>query len=230
MSKYVKKLGSDKSYKRPKITYTEKLTNDEIAEKLQGYEKVDDITEVPLNTHMRYFKKESDGTQSFKTGGFLLDKQNADKYVRLGNGKNSWSVQVKTATFFKKMSHKDEISAIHKQYQKKLDEKDQIITKLKKYIQIKLKDTDINKIVGNQQRLNTIPAHHKSLSNVAAPKNISSKKHSYSNRSVHTKKKSSSGSKTSKSDHKYRHSNKSLKSKPSSKTSRSTSRSKSRKN
>ena len=43
MSKYVNKLGTDKSYKRPNATYQEKLSADEISEKLQGYEKVDDI-------------------------------------------------------------------------------------------------------------------------------------------------------------------------------------------
>ncbi len=102
MSKYIKKLGSDKTYKRPKITYQEQLTADEIASKLQGYEKVDDIAEVPLNTHIRYFTTDKDGSQNFKMGGFLVNKQNPDKYIRLSNGKLSWSVQVADAVFLKK--------------------------------------------------------------------------------------------------------------------------------
>lgn len=134
MSKYAKKLGTDKGYKRPKVTYQEQLSADEIAEKLQGYQRVDDISEVPLNTHVRYFTVQQDGTQVFRTGGFLHNKNNADVYVMLNNGKNIWSVQVKNAVFFRKMSHQEEIEAIHSLYKKKLEEKDNLIKKLKKYI------------------------------------------------------------------------------------------------
>lgn len=134
MSKYAKKLGDDKSYKRAKTTFQEQLTSEQIAEKLQGYVKVDDIAEVPLNTHLRYFKTEADGTQSFRLGGFLHNKKDADRFVMLSNGKSVWSVQVNTAVFFKKLSQKDEIESIHKLYKKKLAEKDAKIKKLVKYI------------------------------------------------------------------------------------------------
>ena len=134
MSKYAKKLGSDKNYKRPKTTYQEQLTADEIAEKLQGYERVDDISEVPLNTHIRYFTTLSDGSQAFRLGGFLHNKNNADTYIILNNNKNMWSVQVKGTIFYKKLSHKEEIEALHEMYKKKIHEKDAIIQKLKKYI------------------------------------------------------------------------------------------------
>ena len=123
MSKYVKKLGSDKSYKRPKTTYQEKLSREQIEDKLQGYEKVDDISEVPLNTHIRYFIEQKDGSQLFRTGGFLQNKQNPEKYIMLSNGKNVWSVQVANTVFFKKMSQKDEISALHRHYKKKIGRK-----------------------------------------------------------------------------------------------------------
>lgn len=144
MSKYTKKLGSDKTYKRPKTTFQENLTANEIAEKLQGYEKVDNIEDVPLNTHIRYFTTKSDGTQVFRLGGFLFNKQNPEKYVMLNNGKNTWSVQVKGTVFFKKLSHKDELEAIHSLYKKKLAEKDLIIEKLKKYIKTKIGSYDPN--------------------------------------------------------------------------------------
>jgi len=134
MSKFVKKLGSDTSYKRPKITIQESLTAEEIAEKLEGYEKVDDISEVPLNTHIRYFVNDGDN-QLFRTGGFLYNKSNADKYVMLSNGKSIWSVQVENATFFRKLTHKEEIESIKAKYEKKLKEKNKTIKKLKKYIQ-----------------------------------------------------------------------------------------------
>lgn len=132
MSKKIEKLGSDKSYKRPKITYQEQLTGDEIQEKLSGYVKVDNIADVPLNTHIRYFIINDDGSQSFRLGGFLHRKDNADVYVRLSNGKNTWSVQVANAIFYKKISHKEEIESIHAMYKKKLKEKDEIIKKLKR--------------------------------------------------------------------------------------------------
>ena len=138
MSKFVKKLGSDRSYKRPKVTYQEQLTADEIAEKLQGYERVDDISEVPLNTHIRYFTTDKNGVQTFRTGGFLYNKKNAEKYIMLSNGKSVWSVQIKGAIFYKKMTHQDEITALHALYKKKLAEKELIIKKLKKYIKDKI--------------------------------------------------------------------------------------------
>lgn len=152
MSKHVKKLGSDRSYKRPKVTYQEQLTADEIAEKLQGYERVDDISEVPLNTHIRYFTTNKDGTQTFRTGGFLYNKNNAETYVMLSNGKNVWSVQVKGAVFFKKMTHHDEIAALHALYKKKLDEKELVIKKLKKYIRDKITTTKKSSRVNNSSK------------------------------------------------------------------------------
>ena len=132
MSKSVKKIGSDKSYIRPKVTPQEQLTAKEINEKLEGYEQVTDISEVPLNTHLRYFITQDDGTQMFRTGGFLHNKNNADKYIMLSNGKLVWSVQVKGAVFFRKLSHKEEIDALHSMYKKKLADKDALIKKLKK--------------------------------------------------------------------------------------------------
>jgi len=165
-TKYVKKLGTDSTYKKPKVTYQQNLSADEIAEKLMGYEKVDNIAEVPINTHMRYFAKQEDGTQVFRTGGILVNKQNADTYVRLSNGANSWSVQVKDAIFFKKLSHKDEIENIKAVYEKKLEEKEEIINKLKEYIRQKNKidDTDIKNII-----LNRSNSYHKSKANQINP-------------------------------------------------------------
>ena len=135
-SKYIKKIGDDKSYKRPKHTLQETLSSEEINNKLQGYERVQNISEVPLNTHIRYFSYEN-GNYVFRLGGFLKNKQNSDKYVVLTNGKIKWTVQVPNTIFYKKMSHSEEIEAIHEMYRKKLEEKDRIILKLKKFIKDK---------------------------------------------------------------------------------------------
>ncbi|MEM0354235.1 MAG: hypothetical protein QXW79_01500 [Thermoplasmata archaeon] len=134
MSRYIRKLGSDRNYKRPEVTYQEQLSAEEIAEKLQGYERVDNIEEVPLNTHIRYFITKKDGTQLFRMGGFLHNKRNADKYIMLTNGKDVWSVQVKDAVFFRKLSHQEEINALHAYYKKKLKKKDRVIKELKKIV------------------------------------------------------------------------------------------------
>lgn len=146
MPKYVSKLGSDKSYKRPKITYQEKLTANEIKEKLQGYQKVDNIADVPINTHIRYFIQKPDGSRLFRTGGLLYNKQNADKYVILSNGKHVWSVQVKNTVFFRKMSHKEEIDALHRFYKNKLKEKDKTIKNLEMQIRSIRKSASTNNV------------------------------------------------------------------------------------
>lgn len=152
MSKSIKKLGSDKTYKRPKTTYQENLSADEIADKLQGYEKVDNIADVALNTHLRYFLTQQDGSQTFRLGGFLHNKTNAEKYIMLTNGRQCWSVQVKNSVFFRKMSHNDEIEALHMLYKKKIDKKDIIIDKLKEYIENQNEDLDINLIINNGKK------------------------------------------------------------------------------
>lgn len=123
MAKFAQKIGADKNYKRPKTTYQEQLTVAQVEEKLQGYQKVtvDELAEVPLNTHMRYFVDEN-GDAKFRTGGFLDNKQNCDTYIILTNGKVKWSVQVKGAIFYKKMSQKEEIETIRSEYDKKIEE------------------------------------------------------------------------------------------------------------
>lgn len=132
MSRTTQKLGSDPNYKRPKVTYQEQLTAEEIAEKLQGYQKVDNIGDVPLNTHIRYFITK-DGQQVFRMGGLLQNKMNSDTYVYLSNGRDSWPVQVNGTIFFRKMSHKEEVDTLHDVYKKKNREKDMIIETLKRY-------------------------------------------------------------------------------------------------
>ncbi|XWV26635.1 hypothetical protein QJ857_gp0426 [Tupanvirus soda lake] len=209
MSKYVQKLGSDKTYKRPKKTFQETLSADEISKLLQGYEKVDEIADVPLNTHIRYFKTNPDGSQTFRTGGFLHNKQNPEKFVMLSNGKQIWSVQTKGTVFFKKMSQKDEIAAIHALYKKKLAEKDETISKLKKYIRAKINNPDPNIVpnqipMSNKRSTQTIPRYVQSQS---IPKSntifTSAKKNTTTKNPYSNSKYKSSGSKTSNPSSKY---------------------------
>jgi len=127
--KITKRLTRDSNYQRPKKTYQDKLTPDQIEEKLEEYIKVDDITKVPLNSHMRYFTlNKKTNKKEFRLGGFLTNRDNPDKYVILSNGSISWSVQVDNSIFFKKMTIKD----LKKEYEDKIESLENENNKLKK--------------------------------------------------------------------------------------------------
>ena len=129
------RLGND-NYKRPKQTYTDKLTDEDIKAKLEDYIEVDDISKVPLNTHVRYFTEKINDKKKkekvFRLGGFLLNKSNYEKYVILSNVpetgfinpiKKTWSVNTKTSIFYKKQT----IDEIKEEYELEIEElKDQI--------------------------------------------------------------------------------------------------------
>jgi hypothetical protein len=129
------KLGED-NYKRPKKTFTDKLTDDDIKAKLEDYVEVEDISKVPLNTHVRYFTERINEKKKkekvFRLGGFLLNKSNYEKYVILSSvpetgfinpSKKTWSVNTKTSIFYKKQT----ISEIKEEYELEIEDlKDQI--------------------------------------------------------------------------------------------------------
>ena len=82
---------SKSKYDRPTKTLTDSLqTNAKMKEKLENYQRVDDIDDVSLSTHVRYVTLK-DGVQRFCLGGLLVKKHS--KYVVLSNGNFSWSVQ-----------------------------------------------------------------------------------------------------------------------------------------
>lgn len=124
MNKQVtKRLTRDTTYNKTKKSYQENLSPDEIKQKLEEYSQVDDIDEVPLNSHLRYFTiNVKTGKKQFRLGGFLtkIDKE----YVVLSNGNLSWSVQKKNNIFFRKMTFqelKDElIKKIKKGYENEI--------------------------------------------------------------------------------------------------------------
>ena len=112
------RLGND-DYKRPTKTKQDKLSTDEIKEMLEDYIEVEDISKVPLNTHMRYFaEKVNEKTKKkekvFRMGGFLVNKNNYDTYVILSTAPNTgvinsqaktWSVSAKGTKFYRKLSY-----------------------------------------------------------------------------------------------------------------------------
>lgn len=142
------KLGED-NYKRPKKTYTDKLTDDDIKAKLEDYVEVDDISMVPLNSHVRYFTERINEKKKkekvFRLGGFLINKSNYEKYVILSNVpetgfinpiKKTWSVNTKTSIFYKKQT----LEEIKEEYELELEDlKDQIKFLKKEIKKLKVK-------------------------------------------------------------------------------------------
>ena len=138
------KRSTNDNYKRPKITAQDKLTAKQIKELLENYVEIDDIKDVPLDTHIRYFTKDKD-KKKFRTGGFLLNKAKSDKYIILTNRKISWSVDTNNSILFKALSAK-ELTEIHqveiselKDVLKKLYKESKVLKKENKELKDKLK-------------------------------------------------------------------------------------------
>ena len=106
-------------------SYQDSLSPAEIKKKLEEYQQVDEIDDVKIGTHLRYFTfNPSTGKKQFRLGGFL-SKTDKD-YIIMNNGEFSWSVQKDKTVFFKKLSFgdlKEElIEKISKKYEKKIIE------------------------------------------------------------------------------------------------------------
>jgi hypothetical protein len=100
------------TYDRPAKTLQESLTEEQIAEKLVGYVRVDSIASVPANSHVRYFSLSTDPKTKqlrklFRLGGFVTNKDHCDEYVILSNGTKSWSVQSGTSIFYRKLTQNE---------------------------------------------------------------------------------------------------------------------------
>lgn len=126
---------SNTEYMRPEKTYQENLSTEQIREKLQDYTKVDKISDVPLNTQLRYFvirkNPQTNATERlFRLGGRLLNKNNADKYVVLTNGSHTWSVNTETSTFFRPLT----VAEVHDRYEKQVTMLKKKVSQLEKQL------------------------------------------------------------------------------------------------
>ena len=122
-----KRINKD-GYKRPKHTIQDKMTTEEIEEKLEDYIEVEDIKTIPILTHIRYYTLVPDekGTlkKLFRLGGQLKNKDNCDKYIILSNGTVSWTVQMDTSILYRKMK----IEEIKEEYENVIKElEDQLL-------------------------------------------------------------------------------------------------------
>ena len=119
----------DSDYERPILTYTDKLSKQEIESLLIDYEKVEDLNNVPIGTHIRYFEDKY-GELKFRTGGILTIKKGLPVYCILKNQNVSWSVQIKKCIFFRRITIKE----VKEEYENKLIEKDKELNELRSYI------------------------------------------------------------------------------------------------
>lgn len=145
MSNTTRRLSRDTSYKKTTKSYQDKLSPDEIKNKLKEYKQVDDIKEVSLNSHLRYFTiNTKTGKKQFRLGGFLT--KIAKEYVILSNNTLSWSVQIKSTVFFQKMTFaeledelKKKINAKYEKKIKKLEEENSILKNTLKQVKNQIK-------------------------------------------------------------------------------------------
>jgi hypothetical protein len=92
--------------------------------------KVEDLSQVPIGTHLRYFVNK-DGEYLFRMGGNLKRNTDLPKFIILKNAVGAeWSVQVKDTIFYKKMS----LTEIKNEYEGIIDELHLKIKKLKSEI------------------------------------------------------------------------------------------------
>jgi hypothetical protein len=119
-----KRISQD-SFRRPTQTLTDTLQTEEKAlKRLQSYSKVNNISDVPMGTHIRYITWKNGG-ERFCLGGWL--RKIHDQYVVLATDKLSWSVQrfhynnkkklMFTTIFFAKQSKLEQCEhALQQQY------------------------------------------------------------------------------------------------------------------
>lgn len=142
MSDKTKRLTKDKQ--KTDNSYQNKLSPKEIKEKLEEYKKVEDISKVALDAHLRYFAIDSKtGDKMFRLGGFLK-KIDMDKgYLILSNGQLTWSVQLASSIFFQKMTFSELKEELINDLEKKYKEEFQKLKLENKKLKETLKEIKI---------------------------------------------------------------------------------------
>uniref|UniRef100_A0A6C0H7L7 Uncharacterized protein n=1 Tax=viral metagenome TaxID=1070528 RepID=A0A6C0H7L7_9ZZZZ len=147
-------------YQRPNITYQERLTNTDIKEKLKDYIIVEDINNVEIGTHLRYFIYDNiSKTKKFRLGGNLCKIDNLGRFLTLTNGHIKWSVQIPNTIFYKKLSNEEYKEELKKEIMTELESDNNDLIKAKKLIKnlnIKIKNLIEENIIlkKNNDKLN----------------------------------------------------------------------------
>jgi hypothetical protein len=139
---------SETIYKRPLITYTDKLSKQQVKELLVDYEQIkslDELQNITSGTHLRYFEKKNNELK-FRTGG-ILTVSGFPEYLILSSGHVSWSVQIKKCIFFKRIT----IKQVKAEYDKLLHENAATIIGLQTTIRNLSKE--IKKLIKENEKL-----------------------------------------------------------------------------
>jgi hypothetical protein len=98
------------------------LTNQDIKEKLKEYKKCDDIRKVSIGTHIRYFTVDTQTKEKvFRLGGTLNKIDPEGRFVILGNGSISWSVQILGTQFWQKLTEAEFKEELKKELKKEIE-------------------------------------------------------------------------------------------------------------
>lgn len=150
-NKVTKRLANDKKYERPEKTYQDNLSNQDIKDKLKDYKKVIDIKTVSIGTHIRYFAQ-----KNFRLGGTLNKVDPEGRFIVLGNGSLSWSVQIPTSIFYQKMTESEYKDELKKELKKEIMTEEQSAHEdtesLKKEIKVLNKKLDKFKDIENDYK------------------------------------------------------------------------------
>jgi len=80
------RLSRDSTYKKTKKSYQDTLSPAEIKKKLEEYMRVENVLDVDLNSHLRYYTFNiKTGKKQFRLGGFLSKKNKEKQYLILSN-------------------------------------------------------------------------------------------------------------------------------------------------
>lgn len=110
-----------KYYSRPAKTYQDTLSKEDIKEQLKNYKIVNDINVIPIGTHLRYITTDPKTKESkFRLGGSLSKFGDNRQYIMMTNGKQTWSVQLKNTTFYRKLSDNEIKDEMKKEIEKDL--------------------------------------------------------------------------------------------------------------
>jgi hypothetical protein len=131
------------NYKKPMVTFTDKLSKKDITEMLTNYEKIyeknkmSELDKLELGSHIRYFET-VDGVIKFRLGGNVIVKTGLPTYLVLTNGSQKWSIQMANCDAIFKLIN---VTNLRIEYTEKIQKKDQqieemalLIKKLKKDI------------------------------------------------------------------------------------------------
>ena len=132
---YKKTSIKNSTYVRPPITYTDRLTKEQIETLLIDFEEIKNIADIPIGTFIRYFE-DKDGELKFRVGGILTVKRPEEGYIYLKNNQINWPVQLPKCLLFRKITTKE----IKDEYELKLFEKTKENNELISYIKKLEKD------------------------------------------------------------------------------------------